>query len=182
MTDHQFLIVKTLLDNKGKHIGENNLRDLLKDQIAHKHFWEAYSPLYNHDIFSEDVLGNLEVTTIGLNEFNKENEKRIQTNKDEQVARTKLYHDASISKWKHDTFWPVFIGGLIGGVCGIISLVSELGIINLPSFQSKQTTTIQIPPQSTDHSQMAHSLPTIPTSQTPTQQKTTHDTLTNDKK
>jgi hypothetical protein len=44
----------------------------------------------------------------------------------EQARNVKLYYDLKHSKWQARTFWWVFIFGLIGGICGIISLVMQI--------------------------------------------------------
>jgi hypothetical protein len=52
-------------------------------------------------------------------------ESEIQNKKQEilkQIERQKLIDDAKLSKWQARTFWWVFLFGLIGGLCGIISL------------------------------------------------------------
>lgn len=94
-------------------------------------------------------------------------------------ARTKLYHDASVSKWKHKTFWWVFFGGLFGGICGLISLLSELNLIHLPNFQVQQTTSIELPKISTvqESPQTVHSDSAKYLLQIGTPRTDMHDTL-----
>ncbi len=43
-----------------------------------------------------------------------------------QIEKQKLIHDSKISKWQAQTFWWVFFIGLVGGICGIISLIMQL--------------------------------------------------------
>lgn len=43
-----------------------------------------------------------------------------------QIEKQKLIHDSKISKWQAKTFWWLFFIGLIGGICGIISLVMQI--------------------------------------------------------
>src|SRR3990167_2901740 len=108
MTDHQFLILKTLNDNVENDFTEYTLREKLKDSIGHKPFWDAFSPMDNMDFFIEGAVAHIRLSPIGQNAFNKENARRIQQDKDEQVTRTKLYHDAFLSKWQAKSFWYLF--------------------------------------------------------------------------
>jgi hypothetical protein len=43
-----------------------------------------------------------------------------------QIEKQKLIYDSKISKWQAKTFWWVFFIGLVGGICGIISLIMQL--------------------------------------------------------
>jgi len=43
-----------------------------------------------------------------------------------QIEKQKLIYDSKISKWQAKTFWWVFFIGLVGGICGIISLIMKL--------------------------------------------------------
>lgn len=43
-----------------------------------------------------------------------------------QIEEQKLINDSKISKWQAKTFWWVFVFGLIGGICGIISLTMQI--------------------------------------------------------
>lgn len=42
------------------------------------------------------------------------------------LKNEKLIYDSKISKWQTKTFWWIFFFGLIGGICGIISLVIQI--------------------------------------------------------
>jgi hypothetical protein len=181
MTDHQFLILQTLNDNKDKLIGENNLRDRLKDDIGREAFWDAFSPMDKMEFFIEDNSANIKLSPVGQNSFNKENERRTQQAKDEKIKREKLYHDAFVSKWKAKSFWWVFLGSFI---IGSISLCGQLGLIPLPHLSIWTTKQSEKTSHSTDpaQSQTALSGQTINISSNPIGQTNTQDTLTNDKK
>ena len=111
MTDDQFLIIQTLLDNKDRFLGENNLKDLLKDRISHKDYFAAFSPLYNNDFFTEDPLFNLSVSTTGLLKFNKEKERRIQADKDKEISL--LLYARRMNNFNFISNWwlPTWING-----------------------------------------------------------------------
>jgi|SRR5665647_13360 len=42
------------------------------------------------------------------------------------LKNEKLIYDSRISKWQAKTFWLIFFFGLIGGICGIISLAIQI--------------------------------------------------------
>ncbi|HRG52309.1 MAG TPA: hypothetical protein PLL00_05705 [Bacteroidia bacterium] len=44
----------------------------------------------------------------------------------ERKEAEKLDTDLTLAKWQKKVFWPVLIGGAVGGVCGIISLWIQL--------------------------------------------------------
>jgi len=43
-----------------------------------------------------------------------------------QKETEKLNYETKLSKWQVKTFWPLFIIALIGGICGIVSLILQL--------------------------------------------------------
>jgi hypothetical protein len=54
------------------------------------------------------------------------NKKNAEQERFRYLEKQKLIHDSKISKWQAKTFWWVFFIGLIGGICGIISLVMQI--------------------------------------------------------
>ena len=55
------------------------------------------------------------------------NLKDAEKNRARQIKEDeKLDTDLTLAKWQKRIFWPVFIGGVIGGICGVISLIMQL--------------------------------------------------------
>jgi len=77
----------------------------------------------------------------------RENEKATKV-EIENVKFNKLKNDAKLSNWQVKTFWPVFIFGLIGGICGIISLGMQVTAKN--SQQQNKSIVIPTPRLKTD--------------------------------
>lgn len=46
--------------------------------------------------------------------------------RNEKIQSDKLLNDAKLSKWQAKTFWPLFVIALVGGICGILSLIFQL--------------------------------------------------------
>lgn len=96
------------------------VRELLNDNIV---FVPGNS---NEDIgYQNEITDFLE--NGGYERLEKQNEIRDQTNKKkEELELKKLNWDSKLAKWQVKTFWLFFILAIIGGVCGIISLVLQI--------------------------------------------------------
>ncbi len=60
--------------------------------------------------------------------------KQVHADKIKKAADELILIDLTIAKWKKNTFWPVFIGGIIGGIMGAISLLGQLNLLHLPDL------------------------------------------------
>jgi hypothetical protein len=60
--------------------------------------------------------------------------KQLHDDKIKKAADDLVLIDLTIAKWKKNTFWPVFIGGIIGGIMGAISLLGQLNLLHLPDL------------------------------------------------
>lgn len=43
-----------------------------------------------------------------------------------QKETEKLNYETKLAKWQVKTFWPLFLLALLGGICGIVSLILQL--------------------------------------------------------
>jgi hypothetical protein len=43
----------------------------------------------------------------------------------ENIEKGKLINEAKLAKWQRKTFWWLFFLGVIGGICGIVSLIMQ---------------------------------------------------------
>ena len=60
----------------------------------------------------------------GYKQIYEDQQKEIEHHKElKELTLKKLQWDSKLSKWQANTFWYVFLFGLIGGICGIISLI-----------------------------------------------------------
>lgn len=73
-----------------------------------------------------EVMLSLFISPIGINEIlnlrNRISEEKVQ----KLIEGEKITTELSLLKLQKKTFWIVFYIGLIGGVCGIISLIMQL--------------------------------------------------------
>lgn len=74
-------------------------------------------PLTSKDFYDEGGF-------VGIYE---KNQNKIKYDSDlETIRMNKLKWDSKLSKWQSKTFWYVFVLGIIGGICGIVSLGLQL--------------------------------------------------------
>jgi nitrate reductase NapE component len=79
------------------------------------------------DFFKINPLGKKIAETVGWisyrneKELRKENERKVI---DLRTQKTKT--EITILKWQKLTFWPLFIIAIVGGVCGVVSLLMQL--------------------------------------------------------
>jgi hypothetical protein len=111
-------------------------------------------------LIAKNTKTSLFIENGGFNRLNTQlqNErKRLSDN--QKIEDAKLRWDARLSKWQVCTFWPVFIGGFIGGIFGTASLVLELedrGYLTLPiELRKSQTEQIEVSTNSNDTTKQA---------------------------
>ena len=83
--------------------------------------------LLNKNLHKLTPLGRKVIDLGGWNKFleqeeTKESEETIKIQKETE----KLNYETRLAKWQLKTFWPIFIIALIGGICGIVSLILQL--------------------------------------------------------
>jgi hypothetical protein len=87
----------------------------------------ASDSAFDRDYYKLTSLGR-DVINIGGWEKYLEQEKITEKEnvQDKQKENEKLTYDLRLAKWQVKTFWPLFIIALIGGICGIISLILQI--------------------------------------------------------
>jgi hypothetical protein len=115
------------------------LSDLKSSKI---HDYKYYIDLLSHfnivdikeTIGSGFVIDSIPIVTKRFYEgggfismYNKHQYELNLSNEYEEIRLRKLKWDSKLSKWQAKTFWYVFFLGVIGGICGIISLSIQLG-------------------------------------------------------
>lgn len=58
--------------------------------------------------------------------FEQQQQEQIMKDEYEKIRLNKLKWDSKLSKWQAKTFWYVFVLGIVGGICGILSLTLQI--------------------------------------------------------
>lgn len=62
------------------------------------------------------------------------NKRQEHLKKMQSIQDSKLLNEYTLTKWQKTTFWYWFVGAIIGGLMGFISLLGQLNLLHLPDL------------------------------------------------
>lgn len=70
------------------------------------------------------------------------NKRQEHLEKMQSIQDSKLLNEYTLTKWQKTTFWYWFVGAIIGGLMGFISLLGQLNLLHLPDLGQPRESTV----------------------------------------